>query len=406
MNLLLSQREPRLKVIKLHGDLFYRQMAWTAAEMDDYLESIWPQLTDAVAGRDFLTVGYSLRDERIKSLVLGAGGQVWFTNYSEFPDHLTPQERQDLNEVVGKECAFEAFFVALANALGVTPTTATAPATQPVVPQASSPRTPKPPAPRRPRVPKTAKPGATTAPLEVAATPAKGEPGHIIRAASTADELIASLVGIWNPAYRTIGLTGFVLAEPRVIVTDGCVTDPARGGAPVSEIVTSQGLHLPVKPMARVPGDPFGPLLLEVPHELQAPGLRLSGRPLSAGQAVQIGFAVRHERPPKPLRRVASRETPVAPAPPFGLSRGHAKSGQETPLNFGWVQCGAAVELACAVAPGCSGAPVVDEAMAVRGFIVGGHPDLKKPQSFMFPATKWAAGLSQAVNGTSSTEDE
>jgi hypothetical protein len=114
---LLRGQSPRVKIVKLHGDLFQRFMAWTVEEMDEFIVEVSPYLKPAVAGRDFLVVGYSLRDARVRELVDSAGGDVWFTHPKAVPDHLA--NRQSLRAVVAPECAFEEFFPALAEALQV-----------------------------------------------------------------------------------------------------------------------------------------------------------------------------------------------------------------------------------------------------------------------------------------------
>lgn len=392
MNLLLSQPEPRLKIIKLHGDLFYRQMAWTAAEMDDYLESIWPQLSTAVAGRDFLTVGYSLKDARILSLVLGAGGKVWFTNYSEYPDHLSAKDRKSLEEVVSTECAFETLFTRLAQELGVTPSPSVQEAAKSEPPILAENvgeeltmiglvkrRTVKRPTQRPPQPRPATKKRGVTRPV-----------------ASTVDDLLAALVGIWNPRFNLIGMTGFILAEPRVIVIDGAMSDASVTGFEVNELVTHRGVHLPAKTIRLVPGDPFGPLLLEVPKELEVPGLQIDLTPVDAGLPIQIGVAVRHQthqpKRAKQKSRAVKREDVS-----FGLSSGTVMSGREKRKAIHGFDkdfiSNHVVELACAVAPGSSGAPVVDERMAVRGFIIGGTSDLLNPLSLMLPASRWGTRL-------------
>lgn len=376
MNLLLSQPEPRLKIIKLHGDLFYRQMAWTAAEMDDYLESIWPQLSTAVAGRDFLTVGYSLKDARILNLVLGARGRVWFTNYSEHPNHLSATDRQSLEEVVSPDCAFETLFTRLAQELGVTP----GPEAAATVEQIEK------------KVKRTISP---TKRKRSGARAKVKQPRATIPTAATVDDLLAALVGIWNPKFNLIGMTGFILADPRVIVVDGAMSDSSITGYEVNEIVTHRGIHLPTKPIRLVPDDRFGPLLLEVPKELEVPGLRIDAAPVDAGLPIQIGVAVRHElhpkKAPKKLQKKAREDVS------FGLSSGTVMSGVEKRMAIQGFNTDLisdhVVELACAVAPGSSGAPVVDEKMAVRGFIIGGTSNLQNPLSLMLPASRWGTGL-------------
>jgi hypothetical protein len=214
--------------------------------------------------------------------------------------------------------------------------------------------------------------------------------GRAVSAASTVDDLLASLVGVWHPKYGLISMTGFVLSEPRVIVVDGCMSDRKITGFEIDEIVTYRGQHLPTRPIRLVPGDRFGPLLLEVPPELEVPGLRVDATPVKAGLAVQVGVAVRHETG-FPLRRRG--KTPRKEKVAFGLSNGRVIDGVEHAMKLSGFHCGHAVALACAVAPGASGAPVVDAQMAVRGFIIGGSADFKNPLSYMFPASRWGRFL-------------
>lgn len=88
LELLLRGQSPRVKIVKLHGDLFQRFMAWTVEEMDEFLVEVSPYLKPAVVDRDFLVVGYSLRDARVRELVDSAGGDVWFTHPKAVPDRV------------------------------------------------------------------------------------------------------------------------------------------------------------------------------------------------------------------------------------------------------------------------------------------------------------------------------
>ena len=117
IGILLKEPSPRVKVVKLHGDLFHRYMAWTPKEMDEYVSEIRPQLAPALNGRDVLVVGHSLRDERIRELVVGAGGAVWYTHPQEVPDEL--KGNRLLRAVIGPECKFEELMTGLTQALGV-----------------------------------------------------------------------------------------------------------------------------------------------------------------------------------------------------------------------------------------------------------------------------------------------
>src|SRR3954471_6210786 len=112
---LLPARQPRVKVIKLHGDLFHRAMAWTVKEMDAFLADISPVLGDAIKQRDVLVVGHSLRDRRIRDLVMKHARAIWFTHPGKTPDYLKTDKR--IRAVIDLKCKFESLFVLLAKGL-------------------------------------------------------------------------------------------------------------------------------------------------------------------------------------------------------------------------------------------------------------------------------------------------
>jgi SIR2-like domain len=187
---LLSAQSPRLKIVKLHGDLFQRFMAWTPDEMDSYLEDIIPHLQPALKGRDLLVVGYSMRDERVRELALSTDGAVWYTNPSGVPDFLTNEKR--LRAIVSDKMTFEYIFPALVTALGYGEKVEAIP--EDVQKQ-------------RLRGVKAAEAGGTE----------RIKPGSV-----TIDDFLACVVSILGPD-NTPSSTGFVLSEPRVIVADGYV---------------------------------------------------------------------------------------------------------------------------------------------------------------------------------------
>ena len=115
LTLLLHSPSPRVKVVKLHGEVFQPFMAWTIGEMDAFLSEIAPSLKPALTSRDVLVVGHSLRDERIRDLAQTTGGDLWFTHPEKVPDHLTGNAT--MRVVVAPEAAFEKFFPALAHEL-------------------------------------------------------------------------------------------------------------------------------------------------------------------------------------------------------------------------------------------------------------------------------------------------
>jgi S1-C subfamily serine protease len=170
--------------------------------------------------------------------------------------------------------------------------------------------------------------------------------------------------------------TGFVLAEPRIIVTDGypiASVYPGKASASPAAvtIVTADGKRYHDRIVHRDPSHPFGAVFIEAFEDVEKfPGLRLSPHRPKAGLAVHIG---------------------VAAGDRVGVSSGRIKIAREEEieiLSLGRVPHLVAVE--AQVAQGSSGAPVVDADLNVYGYIVAGGD---KPPSYMYPAYRWATQL-------------
>jgi S1-C subfamily serine protease len=330
----LPERQPRVKIIKLHGDLFHRAMAWTVKEMDSFLDAINPVLAQAIKGRDVLVVGQSLRDRRIRDLVMNNARTIWYTHPDKVPDHLKGDNR--VRAVIDRNCKFESLFSLLAQRLEV----AVAPR-QAAVSRAASPQS----------VPHAPAPGA-----------------------HTMDDLMASVVAIEGPGGIKM-CTGFVLAEPRVIVTDGypiASLYPAGGNEPtVLTVVTADGKKYHDAIVHRDPSHPFGVVLIEAFENVKKfPGLRLSTTRPKAGTPVHIG---------------------VAAGERVGVSSGHIQDAREHEIDVRPVgRVPHLIAIDSQVAAGSSGAPVVDADLSVRGYIVAGGD---RPPAFMYPSYRWAARL-------------
>jgi trypsin-like peptidase/SIR2-like protein len=341
---LLPARQPRVKVIKLHGDLFHRAMAWTVKEMDAFLADISPVLAAAVKQRDVLVVGHSLRDRRIRGLVMKNARTIWFTHPEKTPDHLKADKR--VRAVIDPKCKFESLFVLLAKGLevAVEPEQALAAVAAPPVKAARAPRTAR---------SKTVKPASV--------------PG-----AQTVDDLIASIVAIEGPGGVKMS-TGFVLAEPRVIITDGhpiAALGQGQQHPTTVTVVTADGKRHHDAIVHRDPSHPFGVVAIEAfPDVKKFPGLRLNSSRPAAGTHVHIG---------------------VAAGERVGVSSGRIRNPREREVEItpvGPVPHLVAVD--AEVTPGSSGAPVVDADLTVRGYIVAGGGT----QALMYPSYRWAAAL-------------
>ena len=187
--------------------------------------------------------------------------------------------------------------------------------------------------------------------------------------AETVDDLTASVVGIIG-ANGVPGMTGFVLANPRLIVADGWAGNTARlADGPVS-IVSADGSRYSTGVLTTVRDHPFSPLLLDCPADLKVPGLRLSSAAAVPGSKVRIAIAA-GER--------------------VGLASGSVATGLEARVDIAPIgPVDHLVQVDAAVAPGSSGAPVVDDDMNVLGFIVAGSTDPDRPVSYVYPAARWA----------------
>jgi S1-C subfamily serine protease len=326
LDLLLGSQSPRVKIVKLHGDLFQRFMAWTVEEMDDFLTQVSPSLKPAVAGRDVLVVGHSLRDERIRQLAQSTGGALWFTHPEQVPDHLAGNE--SMRAVIAPEVAFEKFFPALAQALQLEP----------------------------PALPKFQKDAGFLVP-----TP--GADGG-----QTLDDVLASVMSVLLPAGMPSS-TAFLLDNPRVILCDALAAAGLLGTGQELNLLTADQQSFKARVLRTNQAHPFGPMLLEVPDTVKVPGLRLNPDPVRSGDIVQIAVA-------------AGTQT--------GISTGQVSEIVSSTAIAPIGQVRDLASLNALVRPGASGAPVVDTAMSVRGFIVAGSQDETRPVSFMYPSEHWS----------------
>ncbi len=338
---LLSGQSPRVKIVKLHGDLFQRVMAWTETEMDTYLTEIAPYLQPEVADRDFLVVGYSLRDRRVRELVESTSGSVWFTHPEAVPDHL--RRATDMRFVIDPKCESKTFFPELAEALHVA---------EPLGPLDT-----------------TIARGRFPGPIGITARELSSA-GPADAGAQTMDDVTSATLAVQGPA-GTVS-TAFLLDEPRVIICDRYSSD-AHSVDDAVRVIDTTGNRFSARILASNVNHPFGPTVLNAPAELRMPGLRLNPFPLWVDEEVQVLVA-------------AGANTGIS----SGKVTASEISSRIEPIDG---EVGDLVELECFTAPGSSGAPVVDSSLSVRGFIVAGSMDPENPRSFAYPAQHWASIL-------------
>jgi hypothetical protein len=171
----------------------------------------------------------------------------------------------------------------------------------------------------------------------------------------TLDDVLASVMSVMLPD-GTPSSTAFLLAKPRVIVCDAFAAAGLSGAGQALNLLAADQQSFKAPVLRTNQAHPFGPMLLEAPESVKVPGLRL----ISTGQ-------------------VSEKVSRTAIAP-IGQVRNLAS------LN-------------ALVRPGSSGAPVVDSAMSVRGFIVAGSQDETRPLSFMYPSEHWSNFVSGGKAG-------
>ena len=167
--------------------------------------------------------------------------------------------------------------------------------------------------------------------------------------------------------------TGVLITEPRGILCDRYPLGAVRPGDRVP-VRTRDGLRRDVFVERVLTDHPFGPVLLRQPDDWAPHPVTVEPAPIAAGDLMRAAVFA-GDRP--------------------GISAGVAEDVSGTPVRIDPIgDVGELVSLRLAVAPGSSGAPVVDDAMHLRGIIVSGALDPRNPLSFMDPASRWHARLS------------
>lgn len=112
----LSTREPRVKVVKLHGDLFYRKFLFTAAEITAYPEHLKRGLYEPLNHRDVLVVGHALSDANLNACFDDVDRSVWKVDPGK-PSAAAAEllkRRKSLELcIAGEAGTFDAFFMTL-----------------------------------------------------------------------------------------------------------------------------------------------------------------------------------------------------------------------------------------------------------------------------------------------------
>jgi len=114
---ILESAQPRVKIVKLHGDVSSRSFAFTPSEIS-LLGSQGERILRRYMGRDLIIVGHGPRDYDINRAIEREGGSIWYVSQSPPPmDDLVYQAMRArgtrANIISGEFGLFDRFFSAL-----------------------------------------------------------------------------------------------------------------------------------------------------------------------------------------------------------------------------------------------------------------------------------------------------
>jgi S1-C subfamily serine protease len=111
---------PRVKIVKLHGDLFYHKFYYTDEEIKKFPQSISRLLEIYLNERDIMIVGHGMRDRDINRCLKNKGGSIWCINpnppYGEIA-RLMKSRKSEENFISGQNGGFDQFFSRLRSLL-------------------------------------------------------------------------------------------------------------------------------------------------------------------------------------------------------------------------------------------------------------------------------------------------
>ncbi len=110
---LVKQPTPRIKILKLHGDLNARVFAFTPQEVAEFSEKI-EMVVKKYLAQNVVIVGHTLRDDDINRCLSSArGGSIWYVNSAPPVQSALIRralKRRKAVQILGPKGAFDTFF--------------------------------------------------------------------------------------------------------------------------------------------------------------------------------------------------------------------------------------------------------------------------------------------------------
>ena len=112
----LDNPVPRVKILKLHGDLFYYKFYYTGEEIDVFPGPIRHALETYLNHRDILIVGHGMRDHDINRCLTAKGGSIWYVGPTPPSGEIArfmQSRHSENNFIAGDDGSFDRFFIRL-----------------------------------------------------------------------------------------------------------------------------------------------------------------------------------------------------------------------------------------------------------------------------------------------------
>ena len=120
----LSRSHPRIKVVKLHGDLARRSYALTQQETLAFAGTVQRELERLLSVRDVILIGTRFADLDLLRCTPCQGGSIWYVNPSPPSGYLAAILKQrgcEQNAIVGENARFDSFVTRLCKSVNKFP---------------------------------------------------------------------------------------------------------------------------------------------------------------------------------------------------------------------------------------------------------------------------------------------
>lgn len=118
LNRLISYEKPRIKIVKLHGDIYSRKYAITNEETIEFDTPLRQQLEELFRLNDLILIGIKFADLDLLKAMPNEGGSIWYVSPSEPESYIESMMRvrgSECNVISGESGKFDNFVSGVSN---------------------------------------------------------------------------------------------------------------------------------------------------------------------------------------------------------------------------------------------------------------------------------------------------